>query len=143
MISTKGRYALRMMIDIAQQEADGPVKAKDIASRQEISLKYMEQIINILAKANFVVSSRGAYGGYRLTRLPGEYKVGDILRLTEGSMAPVSCLESEKNSCTRQKKCTTLKLWQELDSAITGVIDKYTLEDLMDWNDASCHNSIL
>ena len=133
-ISTKGRYALRMMLDLALAAADRPVRVKDIAERQGISEKYMEQIISVLNKAGYVRSVRGPQGGYFLTKKPEEYTVGMILRLTEGSMAPVECLDYEDYHCQRQDVCTTFLLWKKLDEAIRGVIDHVTLEDLMNWD---------
>lgn len=131
-ISTKGRYALRLMIDLAVHNTGEPIRIKDIAARQEISDKYLEQIISVLNKAGFVRSIRGPQGGYMLVREPKKYTVGEILRLFEGSMAPVSCLEYETNTCPRQELCVTLELWKKLDEAIKGVIDHYTLQDLVD-----------
>lgn len=133
-ISTKGRYALRLMLDLAQHESKEPVRLKDIAKRQEISLKYLEQIISVLQKAGFVRSIRGPQGGYQLKLSPREYTVGDILRLIEGDLAPVSCLEAGARPCRRQESCVTLRLWQEMDTAIRSVLDKYTLQDLTDWS---------
>lgn len=132
-ISTKGRYALRMMLDLAVYDTGDPVRVKDIAARQEISVKYLEQIVSLLAKAGFVKSIRGPQGGYRLVKLPKEYTVGSILRLTEGSLAPVECLEDEVSQCSRSQSCVTLILWKKLDEAIKSVVDQYTLEDLVDW----------
>lgn len=133
-ISTKGRYALRLMLDLAlNQKAGEPVQIKEIAARQDISNKYLEQIISVLNKAGYVRSIRGPQGGYLLARKPEEYTVGMILRLTEGSMAPVSCLEFEGNNCDRKDECATLLLWEKLDEAIRGVIDSVTLADLMGW----------
>lgn len=132
-ISTKGRYALRLMLDIALHDGDSPVRIKDIAKRQEISDKYLEQIISNLNKAGFVKSIRGPQGGYRLVKRPEEYTVGMILRLTEGSLAPVSCLDYDVNDCVRQDSCATLELWKKLDDAIKGVVDTVTLEDLLKW----------
>lgn len=133
-ISTRGRYAIRMMLDLALADATKPVRVKEIAARQEISEKYMEQIISILNKAGFVRSIRGPQGGYFLTRSPEDYTVGMILRLTEGSMAPVDCLEYEEGGCPRQEDCVTYLLWKKLDSAIKGVIDTVTLADLVSWS---------
>lgn len=132
-ISTKGRYALRLMLDLALDGSGRPVSIRDIAARQNISDKYLEQIIAALNKAGFVKSIRGPQGGYRLTRQPEEYTVGMILRLTEGSLAPVSCLEEGRNQCARQEECATLLLWHMLDDAIKGVVDKFTLADLAQW----------
>jgi len=132
-ISTKGRYALRLMIDIAIHSAAEPVRIKDIAKRQDVSEKYLEQIIAVLNKAGYVKSIRGPKGGYLLTKQPADYTAGMILRLTEGSLAPVSCLEFEENDCPRQDQCATLELWKRLDQAIKDVVDSVTLEDLVEW----------
>ena len=132
-ISTKGRYALRLMLDLALNNTGEAVSLKDIARRQDISDKYLEQIISILNKAGYVRSIRGAQGGYMLAREPETYTVGTILRLTEGSMKPVACLEDEPNQCSRAGECVTLRLWKMLDEAIEGVLDKVTLQDLKDW----------
>ena len=132
-ISTKGRYALRMMLELACREDNQPVSIKDIAKSQGISEKYLEQIISSLKKAGYVRSLRGAQGGYMLAREPQTYTVGSILRLTEGSMKPVACLEDDPNQCARAGECVTLRLWEMLDDAIEGVLDKVTLQDLKDW----------
>lgn len=132
-ISTRGRYALRLMMDIAMNDVGQPVRIKDISERQNISNKYLEQIISILNKAGYVSSIRGPGGGYRLAKKPEEYTVGMILRLTEGSLAPVHCLEKEFNECPRQGECGTLELWNRLDAAIKSVVDTLTLEDLIRW----------
>lgn len=139
-ISTKGRYALRMMLDIAQNDNGDPVRIKDIAARQEISMKYLEQIVSVLVRANFLISVRGPQGGYRLARKPADYTVGSILRLTEGSLAPVECLSTDENTCDRAQSCVTLRVWKELNEAISDVVDKYTLEDLKGWSDALVNN---
>jgi Rrf2 family protein len=130
-ISTKGRYALHLMLDLAINNTGEPVSLKDIARRQEISDKYLEQIISVLNKAGYVKSVRGAQGGYILTRKPAEYTVGMILRLTEGSLAPVSCVE-ENNSCEKMSDCVTVMIWKRLNEAINEVVDSITLEDLVD-----------
>ena len=132
-ISTKGRSALRLMLDLAMDTSGEPVRIKDVAERQEISVKYLEQIVSILAKAGYVRSIRGPQGGYRLSREPEDYTVGMILRLTEGSLTPVECAEAEPGACSREDTCVTRKLWKELDEAIRSVVDKYTLEDLVQW----------
>lgn len=142
-ISTKGRYALRIMIDIATMGTDQPVRVKDIAKRQDISVKYMEQIITILSRAGFLKSVRGPQGGYLLAKAPKAYTVGMILRLTEGSLAPVACLESEPNTCPRQGYCVTLRFFKELDEAIRSVVDKYTLEDLVEWQNNLTDNYVI
>lgn len=142
-ISTKGRYALRLMLDIALNDAAGPVRIKDVSARQEISDKYLEQIVSVLNKAGFVRSIRGPQGGYRLTRKPQEYTVGSILRLTEGSLAPVACLEYEENDCPRQEECATLRLWEMLNDAVKNVVDKVTLADLVEWQMAVSSNYVI
>lgn len=134
-VSTKGRYALRMMIDLAQNNKGTPVSLKDIAKRQGISDKYLEQIISVLNKAGFVRSIRGAQGGYLLKREPKDYTVGMILRLTEGSLAPVACVENDEITCERLESCATVILWKKLNDAINGVVDSITLQDLIDWQD--------
>ncbi|MBQ7410930.1 MAG: Rrf2 family transcriptional regulator [Clostridia bacterium] len=129
-ISTKGRYALRVMIDLALNSNGNYISLKDIAERQEISNKYLEQIISLLNKASFLETARGNTGGYKLARLPKEYKVGDILRATEGDMAPINCL-TENGECARQDKCKTYSFWKGLDDVMTEYIDSKTLEDLI------------
>ena len=131
-ISTKGRYALRMMLDLATYNTGEPVVLKDIAKRQDISEKYLEQIISILNKAQFVRSIRGAQGGYVLRRAPEEYTVGEILRLTEGSLAPVACLDEDADECERRSQCATIYVWEKLNKAISDVVDNITLADLVD-----------
>lgn len=134
-ISTKGRYAIRMMIDIAQNSRDGNVSLKDVADRQGISLKYLEQIVIMLSRAGLLRSQRGAQGGYRLVREPDQYSVGEILRITEGSMAPVACLENELNDCPRVDFCPTIKLWTGLYKTMIEYLDSVTIADLL--NDSS------
>ncbi len=135
LISTKGRYALRLMLDLALCEQGKYVALKDVAQRQGISVKYLEQIISVLSHAGFVRSVRGSGGGYMLTNEPKDYTVGMILRLTEGSLAPVQCLEVEHNDCPRADSCVTLGVWEKLYSAINSVVDTITLQDLV--NDSS------
>lgn len=142
-ISTKGRYALKLMLDLAVNNDGTPVSIRDIAARQGISDKYLEQIIASLNKAGYVRSSRGPQGGYTLTRAPKDYTVGMILQLTEGSLAPVSCLDEEQNLCDRQDNCATRRLWKQLDDAIKGVVDNVTLEDLLSWQDESVGNYVI
>ena len=132
-ISTKGRYALRLMLDIALHDGEGPIRIKEIALRQDISDKYLEQIIAALNKSGLVKSVRGPQGGYLLTKKPEEYTVGMILRSTEGSLAPVSCMDCAGETCERQDTCVTLRIWKRLDDAIKGVVDEITLYDLMKW----------
>lgn len=131
-ISTKGRYALRLMLDLALHDTGENIALKTIAKRQNISGKYLEQIIAILTKAGFVNSVRGSSGGYRLAKEPEEYTVGDILRLTEGSLAPVACVEDGVENCPKADNCVTLTLWRELNDAINGVVDHVTLADLVE-----------
>lgn len=132
-ISTKGRYALRLMLDIAiHSTKDKPVSIKDIAARQDISDKYLEQIISVLNKSGYVRSIRGAQGGYVLTKEPKEYTVGMILRLTEGSLAPVACVEENAAPCDRVDSCATVMVWRKLNAAISEVVDNITLEDLLE-----------
>ena len=130
-ISTRGRYAVRVMLDLALNNTGECIKVKDIASRQDISEKYLEQIISVLNKAGYVNSVRGAQGGYRLSRDPSEYTVGMILRLTEGSMAPVSCLDEGVTECEMCDTCETLEVWKKLYDAINDVIDNVTVADLV------------
>jgi len=130
-ISTKGRYALRLMLDLAVNYTGEYITIKNIAKRQEISEKYLEQIITQLSKAGFVKSARGAQGGYMLARTPAEYTVGEILRLLEGSLAPVTCLDKKHESCARVNECVTLEVWQKLEKAINNVVDNITLADLV------------
>ncbi len=129
-ISTKGRYAVRVMLDLALQNAGEWIKVKDIAARQGISGKYLEQIISVLNRAGYVKSIRGAQGGYRLAKAPEEYTVGMILRLTEGDLAPVACLEEGAARCERRDICDTLGVWKELYGAIGEVVDHITVADL-------------
>jgi len=120
------------MLDLALNNTGEFITIKSIAKRQEISEKYLEQIISLLSRASFVRSTRGAQGGYMLTKEPSEYTVGMILRLTEGSLAPVACLEDEENKCSRSQECVTIEVWKELYDAICGVVDHITLQDLVD-----------
>lgn len=129
-ISTRGRYAIRLMLDLAMHKDDGYVSIKSISVRQGISEKYLEQIIKMLSKSGLVESTRGAQGGYRLVKEPGEYTVGEILRVTEGSLAPVSCLMDEENRCEHCGDCVTIEIWQNVLDAINEVVDGITLEYL-------------
>ena len=131
-VSTKGRYALRLMTDIAAHDGHGYVSLKDVAERQNISMKYLEQIAGLLAKAGLLASGRGAQGGYRLVRAPEDYSVGSILRLTEGTLAPVACLAGEANGCERCGECPTLDFWTGLYATVNAYIDRYTLADLLE-----------
>ena len=129
--STKGRYALRMMLEFALHPGEC-TKINQVAERQEISDKYLEQIVTILSRAGYVKSRRGAQGGYYLTKDPSDYTVGMILRLAEGSLVPVSCLEDEVNPGSRSQICATLMVWKKLDQAISDVVDSITLADLVE-----------
>ena len=131
-ISTKGRYALRLMVDLAANDNGEYTSLKVISQRQGISNKYLEQIITILSKAGYVKSVRGSSGGYRLAKSPKDYTVGMIIRLTEGSLAPVACLEGEENDCDRSELCVTLYVWKKLYEAINNVVDSITLEELVE-----------
>ena len=131
-ISTKGRYAVRVMMDIAEHDCgDGFVKANQISARQGISAKYLEQIIAILNKAGYVNSVRGAQGGYKLAQPAENYTVGMILRLTEGSLFPVACMDEEINSCSRCNSCEPLEVWKQIADAINNVVDNVTIADLL------------
>lgn len=131
-ISTKGRYALRFLIDLAEHQQDGFVALKDIANRQDLSKKYLEQIVSVLNKPNILIANRGFQGGYKLAQEPSCYTVGDILRITEGGLAPITCLENEVNMCDRCDKCETLFVWQGLYDTITEYLDSITLQDIID-----------
>ena len=131
-ISTNGRYAVRVMLDLALHNTGECIKVKDIATRQGISEKYLEQIIAVLNRAGYVNSVRGAQGGYRIAKDPSEYTVGMILRLTEGSMAPVACLDEGTPECDRCDTCETLEVWKDLYAAINNVIDNVTIADLVE-----------
>ena len=136
MISTKGRYALRVMIELAQREGQGYVALKDVARRQDISEKYLESILKVLVQQRFLEGLRGKGGGYKLTRAPETYTVGSILRLTEGSLATVACLEEGAPACPRMAECRTYPLWYKLDGMISEYLDSVTLADLMQYPDA-------
>ena len=132
MISTRGRYALRMMLDLAENQGDGYVSLKDIAARQDISKKYLEQIIPVLNRAGLLQTTRGVQGGYRLTRRPEEYTVLDILSATETGLAAVACLEQDANPCARCCDCLTLPVWPGLDKVVKDYLGGITLQDVLD-----------
>ncbi len=140
LISTKGRYALRVMTDLAEHQDEGFIPLKVIAQRQEISEKYLENIIKLLVRAKLLNGLRGKGGGYQLTRPPEEYPIGGILRLTEESLAPVACLEEDAAPCAHVSQCRTLALWQGLDKTITEYLDNVTLADLMRQEDRERDN---
>ncbi|MCI8599078.1 MAG: Rrf2 family transcriptional regulator [Lachnospiraceae bacterium] len=131
-ISTKGRYALRFMLDLAIYSDGKYLPLKEISARQEISLKYLEQIVAQFSRLGFLDSVRGPQGGYRLARDPKDYTIGDILRCSEGSLAPVACLEHEVNTCPRQSSCGTLSFWVGFYKAIEDYVDSVTLADLVE-----------
>lgn len=131
MVSTRGRYALRVMIDLAEHGSDGYTAMKEVAQRQDISLKYLEKILPLLVSAKLVEGIHGKGGGYRLTRSPEDYPVGEILRLTEGDLAPVSCLECNAEPCEHTAECRTLPMWNELNRRINEYLDSVTLRQLM------------
>lgn len=133
-ISTRGRYALRMMADLAKHSDETAVALKDIAQRQGISKKYLEQIVPLLSKTGYLTTIRGFQGGYRLSKEAKECFVGEILRCTEGSLAPVSCLENEKNMCENCNNCLTLPIWEKLEELICEYLDSISLEDIIDGN---------
>ena len=130
LISTKGRYALRVLIDMAEHNGNGYIKLKDVAQRQEISEKYLESIVKELVRQNIVVGLRGKGGGYKLSKSPDEINVGDVLRLMEGSLAPVACLEDGSSPCPREAECRPLGFWRGLDDVIRRYTDSYTVADL-------------
>jgi Rrf2 family protein len=130
MVSTKGRYALRFLVDLAEHQRDGFVPLKEVSVRQEISEKYLEIVVKELVKGGLLAAMRGKGGGYRLNRSPEEYSVKSILELMEGPLAPVACLEPGQNTCPRSNGCRTLPLWQGLDKVISDYLAQFTLADL-------------
>lgn len=129
-ISTKGRYALRVMIDLSEHNSEKYIPLMDIAERQNISEKYLESIVSVLSKNDYLLSLRGKGGGYKLARSPEEYTVGEILRLTEGSFAPVACLEKKPNKCENAPNCKTLGMWEKFEKIINEYFDGITIADL-------------
>ena len=131
MISTRGRYALRVIIDLAENADGGYTAMKEVAERQDSSLKYLERILPLLVKENIIEGVHGKGGGYRLTRKPEEIKVGDILRVTEGSLVPVACLDCDAEPCRRTAECRTLPMWKKLNFIVRDFFDSVTVADLM------------
>ena len=131
-ISTKGRYALRLMLDLAEHQGDGCVSLKDVAQRQDISKKYLEQIVPTLSRAGFLLTNRGYQGGYRLCRAPEEYTVYEILSVAEGGLAPVACLDQPENTCPRAPDCLTLPVWEGLEKTIRDYLRSITLQTILD-----------
>ncbi|MGN1022108.1 MAG: RrF2 family transcriptional regulator [Lachnospiraceae bacterium] len=142
-ISTKGRYALRVMLDLALHDTGEFISLKDVSARQGITVKYLEQIMTVLTRAGYVRSQRGNNGGYRLAKDPSEYTAGDILRVMEGSLAPVACLEDDPNQCPRAPFCPTLTFWEGLASAINAYVDSVTLQNLKDQTVAMAGNDFV
>lgn len=130
-VSTKGRYALRIMVDLAEHNSGDYIRLKDISRRQKITLKYMEQIMPMLTRAGYVKSCRGNNGGYMLARHPESYTAGDILRVTEGSFAPVPCIGGNASQCSRQEECTAIAFWEGLNRVISEYVDSVKLSDLI------------
>lgn len=131
MISTRGRYALRVLLELAENQKEGYIAMKQVAMRQELSLKYIEQIMPVLSKNHYVEGVQGKGGGYRLVKAPEEYRVGDILRLTEGNLAPVACLDCDAKMCRRANTCKTLPMWKEFHQMVLDYFDNITLLDLL------------
>ncbi len=132
LVSTRGRYALRVMIDLAENQSSGYMPMKAVAERQGISLKYLEKILPVLTKNGYIEGVHGKGGGYRLTKEPEQYRVGDILRLTEGDLASVSCLENGAEPCQNSDKCRTVAMWSGLNKVVNEYFDSITLKDLME-----------
>jgi Rrf2 family protein len=131
-ISTKGRYALRFLLDLCQHQNEGYVSLKSIAERQEISKKYLERIVSMLSPAGMLKITRGYQGGYQLTKAPSEITVADVLRITEGNLAPVACLEGDSEGCDRREDCLTLGVWKGLGDVIEEYLGTITLQDILD-----------
>lgn len=131
-ISTKGRYALRLMLDLAEHQNEGVVALKDIAERQNISKKYLEQIVPLLNKSGILRTNRGFQGGYQLVREPDKYTVGEILRIMEGSLSPVPCLDLNPVGCERRAECAMLSVWQGLNKVVNEYLEGITLQDILD-----------
>ncbi len=134
MVSTKGRYALIVMIDLAKNQGDDYISLADIAERQMLSMKYLESVVSILNKGGFLSSLRGKNGGYRLARKPEEYSISEILNLTEGSLAPVECMKNKDYSCEKAASCMTLPIWLGLDRTIDEYLSQISLQDVLDGN---------
>ncbi len=141
MVSTKGRYALRVMVDLAERDNAAYIPLKEIAARQEISHKYLENIMRALSKAGFVDAAQGKGGGYRLNRDPSGYTVAAVLAVTEGTLSPVACLEKTDNACARAADCKTLPLWTELNRVINRYLESVTIADLA--NNASAGDYVI
>ncbi len=134
MVSTKGRYALFVLIDLAKHQENGFVSLSEVAERQKLSLKYLESVVSMLNKGGLLKSCRGKNGGYRLTKEPSEYNINEILQLTEGSLAPVDCIKNNESGCANSEGCMTLPLWVGMDRLIANYLKNITLQDLIDGN---------
>lgn len=141
-ISTRGRYAIRVILDLSEHDTGEYIPLTDVAKRQEISEKYLEAIVAMLVKNNLLVALRGKGGGYKLTKRPEEYSVASILRVTEGAFAPVACLEQQPNQCERVTHCKTLKMWEGLQTLLNDYFENITIRDLLD-NDPGADNYII
>ena len=142
-ISTKGRYALRMLLDLSEHKGDGFISLKEIARRQHVSKQYLEQIASLLNTSNILRTNRGKQGGYMLAHDPSHYTVGQILRITEGSLAPVACLEDEVNQCDRVGFCKTLPIWEGLNKVISDYLDGVTLQDILEQYQQGADNYVI
>jgi len=142
-VSTKGRYALRMLLDLAEHRGEGFISLKEIAERQGISKQYLEQIVSLLNTSNMLRTNRGKQGGYMLAKQPSEYTVREVLRITEGSLAPVTCLEEEVNLCDKATYCKTLSMWTGLQKAINDYLDSVTLQDMVEECQESVDNWVI
>jgi len=142
-VSTKGRYALRMLLDLAEHKNKGFISLKEIAERQNISKQYLEQIVALLNTSNILRTNRGKQGGYMLAKDPSECTVREILRITEGSLAPVSCLDEEVNTCNQIDSCKTISLWTGLNKIISDYLDSVTLQDMLEQHQESAYNWVI
>ena len=142
-VSTKGRYALRMLLDLAEHKNDGFISLKEIAERQNISKQYLEQIVSLLNTSNILRTNRGKQGGYMLAKEPSECTIREILRITEGNLAPVACLEEEINTCDQVEFCKTLSMWKGLNKVITEYLDSVTLQDMLEEYQESADNWVI
>ena len=142
-VSTKGRYALRLLLDLAEHKGEGFISLKEIAERQGISKQYLEQIVSLLNTSKLLRTNRGKQGGYMLAKEPAEYTAREVLRITEGSLAPVTCLEEEVNQCDKATYCKTLSMWTGLQKAINDYLDSVTLQDMVDECQESVDNWVI
>ena len=143
MISSKGRYALRVMVFLAEHNSDEYVPLKEISEKEQISQKYLESIARMLSKEHLIEGISGHGGGYRLARKPEDYRISEILRLTEGTLAPVSCVEDDAVECEREASCVTFIVWKKINDAINEVVDNITLEDLVEWYHSKSNDYVI